>query len=86
MKCEKATPRTTTPCTLYGRGRCVVTWFTTGIHVRAVYVACADYDCRRLLASSTHDSQSQIKSRTPTLTTNAIDHLPVDALYDNDVH
>jgi len=48
-------------------------------------VACADYDCRRLLASSTHDSQSQIKSRIPTLTTNAIEHLAVDAVYDNDV-
>ena len=83
MKCEKATPRTTTPCTLYGRGRCVVTWLS--IQVRALYVACADYDCRRLLASSTHDSQSQIKSRTATLTTNAIEHLAVDAVYDNDM-
>jgi len=38
MKCEKATPRTTTPCTLYGRGRCVVTWFS--IQVRALCGLC----------------------------------------------
>jgi len=80
----KGHPANHNSCTLYGRGRCFVTWLTIQVH--AVYVACADYDCWRLLASSTHDAQSQIKSRTPTLTTNAIDHLPVDALYDNDVH